>query len=561
MLMFAGCAPDSRAPAQASSESGSAPSTSTTLTMAIRYEPTALSLKMTAQAGGDFVKQPFNATLAYIDGDGNAQPMLAERLPELNTETWRVFPDGRMETIHRLRPNVTWQDGQPLTARDFIFGYQLSSNPALGAFSPKPQDQMEEVLAPDPLTVVIRWRSPSPDAATLSENRDGGLEPMPRHLLEAGYERVVQDASAKDAFLSLPYWTHEYVGLGPYRLQRWDPGSHLEGLAFPEYVLGRPKVNRIIMRIIADENTTLTNMLAGSIDVATKYTLRFEQGQVLRREWPANTRGGILVAVNGGQYAMVQFRPEFLKVPELMDVRVRRALVHSLDRQSVVDSLFDGEIRPIETFVYPNVPYYATLDRAMVHYSYDPRRTEQLMNEAGFAKDSGGVFANGAGERFRPEFQSLGSTLFEQAQAIFVDAWSRAGIQTQPTVLPASQVRDNEARNTFNAIASAGGVLDGWLGFTSAEIGTRSNRWTGRNRGGWSNAEYDRLWDEFNSTISRPERERLLGQIARVLSEELPAWPLYAQADVWAHARHVKGVNPGSTETRPLWNIHTWEAS
>ena len=128
-------------------------------------------------------------------------------------------------------------------------------------------------------------------------------------------------------------------------------------------------------------------------------------------------------------------------------------------------------------------------------------------------------------------------------------------------MLPASQVRDNEARNTFGAIALAGGVLTALPNFTSSQVGTRANRWVGTNRGGWSNAEYDRIWDELNSTLARSERERQIAQLARVLSEEVPAFPLYAQAEVWAYSRSVRGLQPGANDTDPLWNIYLWEVA
>jgi len=84
------------------------------------------------------------------------------------------------------------------------------------------------------------------------------------------------------------------------------------------------------------------------------------------------------------------------------------------------------------------------------------------MQEAGFARDDAGYFA-ASGERLRPDYWIWAGPIFERALAIMTDSWRRAGIDIQPSVFPAVQVRDNEARNNFVAIASAGGVLDGWL--------------------------------------------------------------------------------------------------
>ena len=77
----------------------------------------------------------FNATLDYRDERDVAQPYLGEGLPKVDTDTWRLLPDGKMETKYVLKPNLTWQDGHPLSADDFVFAYQVYSTPSLGAES------------------------------------------------------------------------------------------------------------------------------------------------------------------------------------------------------------------------------------------------------------------------------------------------------------------------------------------------------------------------------------------------------------------------------------------
>src|SRR5206468_5092435 len=108
---------------------GEAPGASTssrpnqTLVTVVRVEPTSLASRPVTFAGADvaFVVRVFNAELDTVDGQGDARPYLAEALPQLNSDTWRVFPDGTMETSYRLKPNLTWHDGAPLTADDFAF--------------------------------------------------------------------------------------------------------------------------------------------------------------------------------------------------------------------------------------------------------------------------------------------------------------------------------------------------------------------------------------------------------------------------------------------------------
>lgn len=125
----------------------------------------------------------FNAALNYRDELEVPRPYLAA-LPELNTDTWRVFPDGRMETTYPLRPSLTWHDGMPLTARDFVFAWRVYGTPQLGAATSPPVGLMDEVLAPDDRTGVIRWRRPYPDAAVMANGWVVGFQALPQHILQ-----------------------------------------------------------------------------------------------------------------------------------------------------------------------------------------------------------------------------------------------------------------------------------------------------------------------------------------------------------------------------------------
>src|SRR5262249_24394537 len=116
---------------------------SRTLTMAVKYEVPELAPKLPASSGPNTTRRLFNAFLTLIDDAGRQRPYLAQSLPELNTDTWRVFADGRMETTYHLRPGATWQDGAPLTAEDFVFAYQVYREPGL-SFIGRPESLMQD---------------------------------------------------------------------------------------------------------------------------------------------------------------------------------------------------------------------------------------------------------------------------------------------------------------------------------------------------------------------------------------------------------------------------------
>ena len=139
--------------------------------------------------------------------------------------------------------------------------------------------------------MLIRWSSLYPDAGAIL---DQDFEPLPRHIIEGPLETFEKDVSTGKP--SSPTGTSDdrYVGAGPFRLTHWEPGSYIEGEAFAGHALGRPKIDHIQLRIIGDENTVLSNLLAQNVHFAARLTLRFEHGLVLRQNWGAGSDKGTI---------------------------------------------------------------------------------------------------------------------------------------------------------------------------------------------------------------------------------------------------------------------------
>jgi ABC-type transport system substrate-binding protein len=532
-----------------------------TMTMAVRDEVNNLAPKLPGSSSPNITKRLFNATLSLIDSAGAPRPYLARELPQLNTDTWRVSPDGRMETTYRLRDGLTWQDGAALTADDLAFAFQVNRDPGLG-FIGAPEDLMDAVLAPDPKTVVVQWRSLYADAGILHLN---ALVPLPKHLLEAPFLEYTQ-GGAREGFLGRPFWTVEYIGAGPYRVSRWEPGSFLEGEAFDGHMLGRPKIDRVILRIFNDENTVLASVLAGGqLDYTNQFTLRFEHIPTLRREWESAGKGIVTPYKTSAQTLLIQSRPEFIGDPALHDVRVRRAMGHMLDRQGVNEGVFESIGYPTDTFVPDSEPMYADLERVLNKYPPDQRRAEQLMGEAGYSRDSGGLFADSNGKRYRLDFIVSAGAENERVQAILTDSWKRAGFDTYPAVLSQADARDFSTRHNFPGLAQRGGA-PAESHFVAAEIGSAANRWSGDNRGGWTIPEYERLFTAFNSTLDPAERRRLSVQMLTMVNDIVMAYPVYFRIDVRTWVPSLSGPDVGTTGfglvtqgTTNHWNIHEWE--
>jgi peptide/nickel transport system substrate-binding protein len=492
----------------------------------------------------------FNAGLSIEDEQRRSLPYLAEALPRLDTETWRVDSDGRMETIYRLRPGLRWQDGEPFTAQDFVFAGRVYAWPEFGLSSSVPHTYIDEVVAPNAQTLAIRWKRAYASGGLLSDN----FLPLPRHLLQDAF-----DQGAADGFSNHPYWTYEYVGLGPYRIERWEPGAFIDALAFQDHALGAPRIQRMRLTFIPDQNTVVANLLSDAVHIAIDGAVRYEQGAVLRREWAPSGAGVVLSWPSSGRYVYAQLRPEKARPQAVLDLRVRKALAHAIDKQALVDGLLEGEGLPDHTYISPREPYFDLVDRSAAKYPYDLRRTEQYMNEARFAKGPAGFYTSNSDGRFIPDHQvNAGAVQWLQEQAILVDTWRRAGFDMTSSQLPQAQQQDNQARTAFPTLASTasgcGTAEDALRSLTSDAIPRPENRWRGSNRGSWSSPEFDRLAEAFNTALDPTLRGQHAAPMITLMTESLPGVPLYCNVSVVAHASELAGPLAGSD-----WNVHLWE--
>ena len=165
MVLLTGCALP--APSGGSSTAPEQVTQSLTLRTVMRVEPVSIAAKALQSSGISVAHavRMFNANLDMTDSRENPLPYLAEALPVVNTDSWKVLPDGRMETSYHLKPNLVWHDGTPLSAEDFVFSWKVYATPELGAASGRLLTSLAEVVAPDERSLIFRWSRIYPDAA------------------------------------------------------------------------------------------------------------------------------------------------------------------------------------------------------------------------------------------------------------------------------------------------------------------------------------------------------------------------------------------------------------
>jgi peptide/nickel transport system substrate-binding protein len=495
-----------------------------------------------------------NPGLSVLDDRGTLRPVLAESVPTLENGLWKVSPDGRMETTWKIRPEAVWHDGTPLTSDDLAFTVQVGRDRATGVFSQTAYSSVDEVTTPDPRTIVLTWRQPYVDADQMFTIWLGW--PIPKHSLEAAY---LQDSASLS---QIPFWSHGYVGSGPYRLREYDPGRRIILEAFESFLLGRPRIGEIEVAYTPDANTVMANLLAGTADLTVGIGFSVDAAIDLRDRW----RDGRL-SIEFSDQRWFRLDPQFIDpvVPAITDLRFRRALLHAIDRQEMVDSLEAGLSRVAHTFMAPDQPEYAGIEGRVRKYEYDSRRAVDMLQELGYRRGTDGLIRDAAG---RPlELDIVGSNqAVTRTMLAAADYWQRVGITTSTSIVPPQRSNDWPWRATFPGFALFTGTHDvsAIPALRSNQARTAENNYEVAGLPNWPryrNAELDDLVDRFHRTIPRTERIEVLTQINQHIFENLNTIPLYYFPNPYAIANRVVNVPTGRAARASMtWNVQLWEA-
>jgi peptide/nickel transport system substrate-binding protein len=560
--LLSSCAP--RPQADAGGDGRETPSHAAVVNKPLRIglmsEPTALGGKFggggTGLAEYEFL---FAAKLIHYDQLGNPVPVLVEEIPSLERGTWQVLDGGRMETTYRLRRALTWHDGTPFTADDVLFSWSAIMNPDLPAENREPEKFIESVEIVGPDLVVARWKEPFVFANAWD------LHPLPRHILESIAAREAQ------AFMNSPYWTREWVGLGPYRLVDWVEGSHLKGQAFAGFGLGPPRIQEIVVSFIPDANQAVARMLADAIDVTLGNLIRAEEAGILKEQLEARGTGTVMTIPTKIRYGEFQHRAP--QSPPARDVRVRQAMAHAVDRQLLVDTLLHGLTTTADMYLAPNDAAFAAADRVITKYGFDRSRALALLGDAGWvrtdasgrpessARASDGMLRNTSGETIDLEVRTTEGRQNANEAQILADFWRQVGIATTIEIIPIAKQNDQEYRAKFPGIStSSTSIAPNWMEkWQSDRAASEENRWRGANRGAYARPELDRLYREYITRIDPVRRQEALVQMVKFASEDVTYLPLFYNVDAHAIRNGLKGLVPRwPGQSGMAFNAHEW---
>ena len=554
LVVVAGCTQGTPAPSRESSSPPASQGQNTPrgrIVIVTRDEPVTLDSRLYRSHE---IHDLVNAPIAYHDEADVVRPLLVEKMPSRDDGTWTIDSDGSMITIYKLKPNLKWQDGQPLTAPDFVFAANNYMDQQIPVLKRSPESFMISVSAPDPLSVRILWREPYAQAGSLAED---DMAPLPRHLLQDQYYR-----GEKQDYLNSSFWTsQEYVGNGPFRVREWQKGISVVLTANPHFVLGPPKLETVEVKYLADANTTVAGFLAGTVDFSSYTAINFEQALTLRDQWKDNSGGRLLISERrGGRYVDFQYGDVPNHQRAVLDRRVRAALMHTVDKEALAQAITGGFAPAADTFFGKKSALYPRLDQVITRYPFDARRTEALLGEAGWRRGAGSMFRNSAGQTLDME---LWITAANEQQAIVVaDDWKRAGINASPFVIPRARNDDYVYRVSFPSaqIQTAGFPLLA-ESLNSTELPTPENAFSGGNRGHYVNSDVDRLFNSLAVTLNPADRDNAMVELERIMTAEVAGGHLYYLSEVAAARSNLKGPKEFASPNANYYSFNIWEWS
>ncbi len=553
VLILAACAPG-QSPAASQATNGTASGSTVAaapkrITAAIAGNPSILYWTLAhnsgqTAAGTSSVDDMLNGRLATYDDRGALVAQLAETVPTVQNGLWKVFPDGRMETTWTIRPNVRWHDGAAFTTQDVLFTAQLIQDKELAVFRDVRYDAVESIEAVDDRTFTVAWKSPRIEAAEIFT-----VGSLPKHILEPIY------VSNKAGFTEQRFWGESFIGTGAFKLAEFERGSHLVVRANDEYVLGRPKLDEVIVRFIPDANALMANIISGSVDLTLGQTLSLDQASQLHEQWHD---GAILSTVKNMWLA----DPQHLDPsPSIVgNVDFRRAMLYGLDRQTLADTIGYGA--PVgDSLVSPISADLPLVAGGIVRYSYDPQRAAQMFEQLGYTRGPDGLYQDATGERLNVEVRTSAGDANEKLMLAVANQWRQLGVATSPLLMSAAQNQDAQFRATFPAFSirsHATGLSFLRYFFHSDVARTPERNFLGSNALRYRNPEMDGLIERYFATVAEGPRMEIATEAVRHLTSNVVTMNLFHGTSPTVARATLANVGPGGERAEQTWNSATW---
>lgn len=408
-------------------------------------------------------------------------------------ESFQVAPDG-LSVTYKLKPNLQWSDGRPITSADYKFTYDKMLDPKVDYPYRNNYREFEGLTAPDERTLVFTLKEAFCPAIDQSN-----LNPIPKHIFE---NQDINDG---------PLNQKPTVGSGPWLLQEWNKDSHAVFVANDKFFLGRPNLDRWVYRIVADQNVIYAMVKAQEVDSGTVKAEDWEEVKTLKHLQPFS------YYPVAAAWTYIGFN---MRRDELKDVRVRQALSYAMDRQKMVDRIRLGHAKPLNS-IYASSTWAYTDD--VPKTNFDPAKAKQLLDAAGWrapANDPNGTRVKDGKPLKMRLFYNAGNKEREQAATVAQQYAKAIGVE-----LDVIGEEWNAYLNRVNQTRDMEMYTLGWN--SSFEPNGMRNIWLsdgGQNATGFSNPQVDELFPKAGTVpgCSQAERKRIYGEIQKLISGEQP---------------------------------------
>ena len=433
-----------------------------------------------------------------------------------------ISADGKSLTFH-LRRGARWSDGAPFDASDVLYSVAVARDSRNNLFVRDPWEKIADVAARGKFTVRFRLKEPfSPFIIWYFASGSASCV-LPRHVL--GPSTVINTAP----YNGLP------VGIGPFRYTAYRRGSDVEMEANPHYWRGQPKLERIVYKLIPNQNTLLTQLQTGELDL-----------------WQAVSGPLTTVAKGLEGKRWTTWLSNFMSAiyfntshPPVSDPRVRRALRLATDRKNVFDKVMLRNGVMTESLIPVVNPDFLALPLS----NYDPAAAERMLDEAGWTLGADGVrVKDGAALAL-----DLALPSGYQPSEIFADLlkenWAKVGVRLTIHVCPSAQF--------FTTYANGGVIETGKFDVAllsqavpllyadiAGAYGCRSIAPHGANFIRYCDPDVDALNERYVQTYDRRMQKVLAARIQRLVDRDCPMIEIYERAFVSVFDANLTGYAP-----------------
>jgi len=488
-----------------------------TLTVAFSFDIKTLDPGRQLENGSSNVGHAIYDSLVTFVGEDLKSPK-----PSLAT-SWKVSPDGKEYTF-TLRPNVRFASGNPLTSSDFKWSLDrvryIKGN---GAFL---LDGVQEVVAPDPGTVVLRLDAPNPGIIPILASPVCGAVDS-KDVMQHGGD-ASPDAKTKDEAES--YLNAHSAGSGPYVLDSYTPAQQAVLTANPSHWGGPPPISRVVVQDIVEPATEQLLIQKGNLDIAwgigpdETRTLRTSPGVTVNTSLALNL---LYVVMNNNPQVGGPFS----------NPKVQQAVRYAIDYQGVLALAGPGAVR-LAGVIPTNLPGAMPPSEAA---KTDIARAKQLLTEANAGNLSGTLSFSTGNVYYGVQFGIV-------AQKVQADL-AKVGIQLSLDGLPSSvalqKFRDGKDQLGLWAWAADFPDVSDYLVFVPG-------RTVGK-RAGWAAdaspeaQQLSALADRAQAEVDAARRASLYQQVDRTIAQIGPYAPLYQPVAPYAFRSNVHGVTLAST--------------